>query len=151
MYVLHVFQKMSTSGVSTPAKHQTLIAARLKAAQQHYKERMAKREKIQIEESSGNIFADLNLPNPEERKTKIWLSVLINRILEERGLTQAMAARLLRITQPKVSALQNYKLEGFSVARLMEFATALEYDVVIELRPRGSAKGAGRVVVAVAA
>jgi predicted XRE-type DNA-binding protein len=112
---------------------------------------MGKRKKIVVEESSGNVFADLGLPNPEERKTKVWLSVLINRILQERGLTQAQAARLLGITQPKVSALQNCKLEGFSVARLMNFATALDYDVVIELRPRAAAKGAGRVVVAVAA
>jgi predicted XRE-type DNA-binding protein len=112
---------------------------------------MAKKEKIRIEESSGNVFTDLNLPNAGERKTKVWLSVLINRIIEERGLTQTKAARLLGITQPKVSALQNCKLEGFSVARLMEFATALEYDVMIELRPRSAQKGAGRVVVAVAA
>jgi predicted XRE-type DNA-binding protein len=111
---------------------------------------MAKRKEIAFEESSGNVFADLGLPNPEERKTKVWLSVLINRIIEERNMTQAKAARLLGITQPKVSALQNYKLEGFSVGRLMEFATALEYDVIIELRPR-AAEGAGRVVVAVAA
>jgi predicted XRE-type DNA-binding protein len=111
---------------------------------------MAKHKAIEYEESSGNVFADIGLPNAEERKTKVWLSVLINRILEERKLTQAHAARLLGITQPKVSALRNFKLEGFSVARLMEFATALDYDVVIELRPR-TAEGSGRVVVAVAA
>jgi predicted XRE-type DNA-binding protein len=112
---------------------------------------MAKHKAIEYEESSGNVFADLGLPNPEERKTKVWLSVLINRILEERKLTQAQAARLLGITQPKVSALRNFKLEGFSVARLMEFATALDYDVVIELRPRAATSSAARVVVAVAA
>jgi predicted XRE-type DNA-binding protein len=112
---------------------------------------MANHKGIEFEESSGNVFADLGLPNPEERKTKVWLSVIINRILEERKLTQAQAATLLGITQPKVSALCNFKLEGFSVARLMEFATALDYDVVIELRPRDANGAAARVVVAVAA
>jgi len=112
---------------------------------------MAKHKKIEYEKSSGNVFADLDLPNPEERKTKVWLSVLINRILEERNLTQAQAASLLGITQPKISALRNCKLEGFSVARLMEFATALDYDVIIELRPKVAVGGVARVVVAVAA
>ena len=48
------------------------------------------------------------------------------------------------MNQPKISALKHYKLEGFSVERLMHFATALEHDVVIEIRPRAAAKGAGR-------
>lgn len=55
------------------------------------------------------------------------------------------------MNQPKVSALKGYKLEGFSVERLMHFVTALEHDVVIEIRPRASAKGVGRVRVVGAA
>jgi predicted XRE-type DNA-binding protein len=61
-------------------------------------------------------------------------------ILERRKLTQAAAARVLGVNQPKVSALRGYKLEGFSVERLLRFATALGHDVVIEIRPRGKAK-----------
>ncbi len=75
----------------------------------------------------------------------------LNAILAERKLTQAEAARLLGVNQPKVSALKGYKLEGFWVERLMHFATALEHDVEIEIRPRAATKGAARVMVVGAA
>jgi predicted XRE-type DNA-binding protein len=104
-----------------------------------------------VEESSGNVFADLGFENAEELNTKLRLSVVINRILEERKLTQTEAARVLGVNQPKVSALRSYKLEGFSVERLMHFATALEHDVVIEIRPHAKARGAARVLVVGAA
>ena len=63
--------------------------------------------------------------------TKVRLAASLNAILAARKLTQAEAAQLLGVNQPKVSALKGYKLEGFSVERLMHFATALEHDVVI--------------------
>jgi len=110
-----------------------------------------KKEGAKVYESSGNVFADLGLENAEELGTKLRLSVVINRILESRSLTQVEAARLLGINQPKVSALRSYKLEGFSVERLMHFATALEHDVVIEIRPRKRARGEARVLVVSAA
>ncbi len=112
---------------------------------------MAKAEELVFEVSSGNVFADLGLPNAEELGTKLRLCVVINKILEKRKMTQAQAARMLGVNQPKVSALKGYKLEGFSVERLMHFVTALEHDVVIEIRPRAGAKGAGRVRVVGAA
>ncbi len=100
---------------------------------------------------SGNVLVDLGFPNAEEMTTKVRLAVAINNILAERKLTQKEAAKLLGINQPKVSALQRYRLDGFSVARLMQFVTALEYDVVIELRPRPASEGEGRVLVVHAA
>lgn len=100
---------------------------------------------------SGNVFVDLGFVDAEELTTKVRFAVAVNKILKERSLTQKEAARLLRITQPKVSALQRYKLDGFSVERLMHFATALAYDVVIELRPRASLEDQGRVIVVAAA
>ena len=103
-----------------------------------------------IEQSSGNVFADMGLQNAEELNTKLRLTVVINRILEARGLTQVEAANLLGVNQPKISALLAYKLEGFSVERLMNFVTALEHDVVIEIRPRTKAKGIARVFVVAA-
>ncbi|MGA1983558.1 MAG: helix-turn-helix transcriptional regulator [Acidobacteriaceae bacterium] len=106
---------------------------------------------VTAEVSSGNVFADLGLPNAEELNTKLRLCFVINRILADRKLTQAEAARILGVNQPKVSALKSYKLEGFSVERLMSFATALEHDVVIEIRPRRKAAGAARVLVVGAA
>jgi len=113
---------------------------------------MAKRiQATTVEQSSGNVFADLGFENAEELGTKLRLSVVINRILEERKLTQTEAARVLGVNQPKVSALMSYKLEGFSVERLMHFATALEHDVVIEIRPHTKAQGKARVLVVSAA
>jgi predicted XRE-type DNA-binding protein len=113
---------------------------------------MAKRNsEVVATVSSGNVFADLGLPNAEELGAKVRLCVVINKILAKRKMTQAEAARLLGVNQPKVSALKGYKLEGFSVERLMHFVTALQHDVVIEIRPRAAAKGAGRVLVVGAA
>lgn len=109
------------------------------------------REKVVFERGSGNVFADLNLPDAEELDTKLRLLVAINRIIADRGLSQAGAAKLLGVNQPKISAMQNYKLAGFSVQRLMHFAIALQYDVVIQLRPRPASEGEARVVVVHAA
>ncbi|MCU1322168.1 MAG: hypothetical protein JWM43_1817 [Acidobacteriaceae bacterium] len=107
---------------------------------------MAKMSKVgPVEASSGNVFADLGLANAEELGTKLRLSVVLNGIMAERGLSQVEAAEALGVNQPKISALQHYKLEGFSVERLMHFVTALKHDVVIEIRPRAVARGMGRI------
>ncbi|WP_220465007.1 helix-turn-helix transcriptional regulator [Granulicella sp. 5B5] len=111
---------------------------------------MAKTSKAVVEASSGNVFADLGLADAEELGTKLRLCVVVNRILEARGLTQVEASQVLGVTQPKVSALKAYKLEGFSVERLMHFVTALEHDVVIEIRPKVK-KGEAKVMVVSAA
>jgi predicted XRE-type DNA-binding protein len=97
--------------------------------------------------SSGNVFADLGLAQAEEKQTKVRLAVAINRIIENRRLSQAAAARRLHVNQPKVSALANYQLEGFSVERLMDFLTALGQDVEITVRPTRKDHGEVSVVV----
>jgi predicted XRE-type DNA-binding protein len=88
--------------------------------------------------SSGNVFADMGLPDAVELDTKARLGAAINRIVQRRGLTQAEVAAALEINQPKVSALLHYKLEGFSVERLMRFLVALGQDVeiVVKAKPR---------------
>jgi predicted XRE-type DNA-binding protein len=100
--------------------------------------------------SSGNVFADLGLPNAEEKQTKARLALAINEIMRSQQLSQAAAARRLDISQPKISALRNYQLQGFSVERLMRFLTALDRDVesVIHHKPRRR-KG-GRILVTAA-
>jgi predicted XRE-type DNA-binding protein len=105
-------------------------------------------KKIPVELASGNAFVDLGFPDAEERTTKVALTVEILRILEERVLTQAAAAKLLGVNQPKVSALVNYRLDGFSVERLMTFLTALGRDVDITIRPKRLARTPGRIQVA---
>jgi predicted XRE-type DNA-binding protein len=88
--------------------------------------------------SSGNVFADMGLPDAAELDTKARLGAALNLIVGREHLTQAEVAIALGINQPKVSALLNYKLEGFSVERLMHFLVALGQDVeiVVKSKPR---------------
>ena len=103
-----------------------------------------------ITRGTPNVFADLGLSDAAERQTKTRLALALNRIVKARGLKQIEAARLLGVPQPKVSALVNYRLDGFSVEKLMDFIVALGRDVEIVVRPpRG--KEAARVSVLEAA
>ncbi len=89
-----------------------------------------------ITRGSGNVLADLGYPDAEERQTKLRLAHALNQIIARRRLTQAAAAERLGINQPKVSALANYKLDGFSVERLLTFLTALDRDIEIVIRKK---------------
>jgi predicted XRE-type DNA-binding protein len=88
-----------------------------------------------ITESSGNVFADLGLPNPKQELTKAELTLKLYRISKQRGMTQAEAGRALGIKQPHVSLLMRNRAGSFSVGRLMEFLAALGQDVEIAVRP----------------
>jgi predicted XRE-type DNA-binding protein len=103
-----------------------------------------------ITRGTGNVFADLGYADTEERQTKLRLAVAINDVLARRRLTQATAAEKLGINQPKVSALANYKLDGFSVERLMTFLTALDQDVEIVIRKKPRSRAAARISVVAA-
>lgn len=103
-----------------------------------------------IVRSSGNVFADLGFADAGERQTKVRLAMAINEVLHRRGLSQGKAAELLGINQPKVSALSKYRLEGFSVERLMRLLTSLNQDVEIVIRNRPRARRPGRVSVTAA-
>lgn len=96
-----------------------------------------------VTRSSGNVFADLKLPNAQEKQTKVRLASAINWIIQDLQLSQAAAARRLKINQPKISAVSNYRLEGFSVERLMNFLTALDRDVDIVIRRKPKSAGVG--------
>lgn len=99
-----------------------------------------------ITRGNGNVFADLGLPDASERQTKTRLALALNRIIKDQALKQIDAARLLDVPQPKVSALVDYRLDGFSVEKLMDYIVALGRDVEIVVRPTlGNA--AARVVV----
>lgn len=100
-----------------------------------------------ITRGTGNVFADLGYADADERQTKLRLASAINGVIARRRLTQAAAAERLQINQPKVSALANYKLEGFSVERLMTFLTALDQDVEIVIKKKPRSRPAGRISV----
>lgn len=87
------------------------------------------------EPSSGNVFADLNIPEPSLYLAKAQLAHQICTIIEERNLTQVEAAEILRINQPKVSALTRGNLDGFSSDRLFKFLNLLDQDIEIVIRP----------------
>ena len=107
-------------------------------------------ETQEITRGSGNVFADLGYPDAGERQTKLRLAHALNQVIARRRLTQAAAAGLLGVNQPKVSALANYKLEGFSVERLMTFLTALDRDVEIVIRKKPRSRPTARIRVVAA-
>ena len=89
------------------------------------------KESIEFTKSSGNVYEDLGFPNSAERLTKAKLASLINEIIESRKLKQVEVAKILSVTQPKISALSNGRLEGFSVERLFSFLNLLDQDIEI--------------------
>lgn len=98
---------------------------------------MAKK-RIEIEPGTGNVFADLGYADAKERTLKVELALEVNRVLKQRKLTQVRAAALLGIVQPHVSDLARYRLDRFSVERLMQFLTQLGKDVEIRIATRSA-------------
>lgn len=99
-----------------------------------------------VTEATGNIFADLGLPNPEQELLKAQLTLQIYTILKDSDMTQAEIAKILGVQQPQVSLLMRNRAGSFSVGRLMEFLTALRQDVEITVRPTRKEHGALSVV-----
>ncbi|MSO30687.1 MAG: XRE family transcriptional regulator [Acidobacteria bacterium] len=99
---------------------------------------------------TGNVFRDLGYADAAERQAKLRLAYALNQILEQRKLSQAEAADVLGITQPKVSALRHYKLAGFSVERLMNLLTALDQDIDIVIKRKPRSRRAARISVVAA-
>ena len=110
--------------------------------------RTERREKIT--RGTGNVFADLGFPDAAEREAKLRLAYALNQALDGRKLSQADAAKVLGVTQPKVSALRHYKLAGFSVERLMNLLTALDQDVQIVIRRKPRSRKVARISVVAA-
>lgn len=104
-------------------------------------------ERITITKGSGNVFADLGLPDAEELLVKATLAIEIERIVRLRKLTQHAAAKLMGIDQPKVSHILRGRLEGYSTERLMGFLTALGRDIEIVVRKAPRSRRQGRVKV----
>ena len=111
---------------------------------------MATRKKsgITFEKSSGNVFTDLGLPNPEHALLKARLTLQIYRIIKARKLTQAQAGNIIGIAQPQVSLLMRNRSGNFSVERLMTFLTALGQNVEITVSPTRKEHGAMSVTLA---
>ena len=104
----------------------------------------------EVVRGSGNVFADLGFPDAAERQAKLRLAYALNQVLDQRKITQAEAAKVLGVGQPKVSALRRYKLAGFSVERLMTLLTALDQDVEIVIKRKPRSRRTGRISIVAA-
>jgi predicted XRE-type DNA-binding protein len=105
---------------------------------------MTKR-KIEAHESSGNLFADLGLPDSEERLLKAGIVIELRRLIKERELTQVKAAKLVGVSQPDLSHLLRGDFDDYSAERLMKMLTAFEQDIEIIMKPHRKAGQRGRI------
>lgn len=103
--------------------------------------------KLEFFVGSGNVFADIGLPNAEEHLVKAQLVVKISRIMKQRGLKQVEAAKLFGVKQPDVSKMLRGDFRQFSVERLMRFLVALGHDVEIVVKPAKSRGDAAQLTV----
>ncbi len=98
--------------------------------------------------SSGNVFEDLGFENPEEELAKAKLASIINDIIIERGLTQKQAGEILGVNQPKISALKNGRLKGFSLERLFSYLEKLDQHIEITITHKSKASTESGISVA---
>ncbi|MEQ5837997.1 helix-turn-helix domain-containing protein [Paraburkholderia acidicola] len=106
---------------------------------------------IKIEKGSGNVYADLGIPDAEEMLVKAQLATKIGEIIKERGWTQQEAAKVLGITQPKLSKMLRGQFRGVSEAKMLECLARLGRHVQIVVGPAQHSDDAGHVEVVFAA
>ncbi len=105
-----------------------------------------KKPRIKMEVGSGNIFADLGLPDADELLLKSQIVAALHRLITARKLTQTAAAKRIGIGQPDLSNVLRGRFRGYSTERLMRMLTAFDQDVEITVRPRrGKSKDGGRI------
>lgn len=105
-------------------------------------------EELQQSLSTGNVFVDLGLPNADELMAKAKLAAQVSSIIQHRHLTQAAAAEVLGISQPRVSDLMRGRLDRFSLTSLLEFLLALDRDVEIVIRKKARGRKQAQLSVA---
>ena len=96
---------------------------------------------VEVQRSSGNVFADLGLPDAEKLKIKTGLVIEIRKAMRQLGLTQQAAAKRMGVTQPKVSDMMRGDFSNLSERKLMDCLTRLGYDIEISVRPAAAALG----------
>lgn len=105
---------------------------------------------IEVEVGSGNVYADLGFKNAEQLLVKARLVFMISEIIRRRRLTQAQAAELLAMPQPKLSNMLRGRFRGISETKMIECLTRLGRNVEIVVKPASRSKAAGRVSVVLA-
>lgn len=107
-------------------------------------------EEVEVTMGSGNVFADLGIPAPEEHRAKAELAFAIKRYIEETGLTQAQAATLMGESQPNVSAIVRGRLRAFSLERLIHHLQALGFDLEVTIKSPAAGCKQGNLTVRMA-
>ena len=102
-------------------------------------------QKIEIEKGSGNVFKDLEVPNPEEYLAKTRLALIINGIITKSGITKHKAAKMLDLSKSEFSALQDGLLDDFSIQQLFSLIRKLDCDIEIVVRGRPANKPAAEI------
>lgn len=102
---------------------------------------------IAVTPSSGNVFADLDLEQPEEELVNAELTLRIRQIIERRKLTAGKAAQILGVSEPLLTKLVRGDLRGLSTDRLLRCLTALDRDVQIIIKPKPRSQKQGRISV----
>jgi predicted XRE-type DNA-binding protein len=101
--------------------------------------------KVKVDVGSGNIFADLGLPDAEIHFLRAQIVSEIYRLTNERKLTQTQAGRLMGVSQPEVSRMFKGNFREYSIERLMGFLTSFDRDVEIVVKPHRRTGKAGRI------
>ena len=102
--------------------------------------------KLRIEAGSGNIFADLGLPDAEELLLKAGIALQLQRLLRAKRLTQAAAAKRIGVRQPDISNILNGRYRGYSVERMLLMLTGLGQDIEISIKPSSRPRKPGKIV-----
>lgn len=105
---------------------------------------MAKEGDVEVTDSSGNIFADIGLPDAEDHKLKSQIVIHMKLLMQAQGLKQAEAARRMKIAQPNLSKLLRGQFRGTSIAKLLFMLNALGQDVEISVKPKVAKTRAAR-------
>ena len=108
---------------------------------------MRRGRKIEMQDASENIFADLGRPDAQEHYVKAQLMFQIQQIMKARKLTQTAASKLMGIKQPDVSNMLRGRFRGYSIERILGFLQALDQDIEIVIKPKSSTSKAARIIV----
>jgi predicted XRE-type DNA-binding protein len=107
---------------------------------------MKRADDTKVQVGSGNVFADLGLPDAEDLLIKSNIVIELRRLIKARKLTQTAAAKVIGISQPDLSHILKGKFRGYSVERLMRMLTAFDQDVEIHSKPRAQKNRPGRII-----
>ncbi len=108
---------------------------------------MAKEAKIEIERGSGNVFADIGMPDARDHLVKAQLVTRIRDVVRKRKLTQEVAGEIIGLKQPDMSKMLRGEFRGYSIERLLDFLVAFGHDVEIVIKPSVRGKRAARLTI----